>query len=281
MRRAAAALGLLAWAAGTSAGEPPHRIAVLAPHLAELVCAAGVCERLVAASAWSDYPASVKTLPQVIDGYTLNYEALLALKPDLVIAWDGGTPTATIARLRELGLRVEPLRVDGLDGVAEALDRLGEQLGTAPAAHAAAEAYRARLAMLRARWKEATPVRVVYQLGTSPAYSLSARSPISAALQLCGGVNVFADLPGIAAPVGAEAMLAAQPQLVLFAGDEDNSAAMRAYWARLPGAPAQRLGMIRAVNGSWLGRPGPRLLDGVQQVCERLDEARLALAAKP
>ena len=269
---------LLLGASAIAAAATPQRIVTLAPNLAELVCAAGGCARLVAVSAWSDYPASVKALPQIGDGFSFNYESLLAMRPDLVLAWSGGTPDEVVARLRALHLRVEPVKVEGLDGVADALQRIGGWLGTAAVADAAAQAYRERLAALRARWKNASPVRVAYQIGSSPAYTVNGHSPISAAMALCGGVNVFAGMDTLSGPVGAEAMLAAQPQAVFYGGEE-NRAAIEAYWARLPGSTVEQRGTLYPVDADWLARATPRLLDGVQQVCEGLDRARAKLAA--
>jgi len=268
----AALPGLLLWS-GADADTTPQRVVTLAPHLTELVCAAGGCGRLVGVSAYSDYPPQVKSLPQISDATTVNLEAVLGLKPDLVLAWDGGTPPETMSRLRGLGLRVEPLQVRGLDEVAAALERTGALLGTGIVAQQAAQAYRTRLTQLRARWRGARPIRVVYQIETAPAYSINRDSPISEAMALCGGVNVFAGLPRLAAPVSAEAMLAARPEAVLFGGEE-NTQAIHDYWSRMAAAPAARDGNLYAIDANLLGRAGPRLLDGVEQVCTVLDQAR-------
>ena len=260
----------------SAAAAANPRVVTLSPHLAELACAAGACDRLVGVSAWSDFPPQVKTLPQIGDGFSVDYERVLALHPDIVLAWDGGTPPATIARLRGLGLKVDPVAAASLDDVAAALDRIGRDLGTETAAQAAAQAYRARLAALRARWQDAPPIRVVYQIGTAPAYTVNAKSPISAALALCGGVNVFASMPQIAEAIGAEAMLAANPEVVLYADSED-AAAMQAWWARLPGAFAAQHGTLYGINADLLARATPRLLDGTEQVCTTLERARQKL----
>ncbi len=267
MKTVVAALLLLALPAQAA------RVVTLSPHLTELVCAAGACDQLVAVSAWSDYPETVKRLPQVSNGFSVSYEALLALKPDIVFAWNGGTPVAAIARLRELGLRVEPIDASRLDEVATALETIGHDLGTEPVAHAAAEAYRKRLSALRAKWQGASPVRVIYQIGTAPAYTVNAQSPISDALHLCGGVNVFDSMSQIAAPIGGEAMLAARPQVVLYDSAE-GGAAIRAYWQRLPGNAVSAGNAFYGVNANWLSRATPRLLDGVEQVCGILDQVR-------
>ena len=268
--RAALSFALILFAAPLLAAE---RVVTLAPHLAELVCAAGGCARLVGVSARSDYPPDVRARPQIGDAFAVNLEAVLALKPDLVLAWDGGTPVERIERLRRLGFRVEPLRVEHLDDIGPTIERLGRLLGTETAAVAAAGEYRERLAALRAQHRGDAPIRVVYQIETAPAYTINGASPISEAMAVCGGVNVFAALPQLAASVSAEAMLAAAPEVVLYGG-EDNAAAMRAYWQRLPGTPAARAGNLYAVNADLLGRATPRLLDGIEEVCRRFDEAR-------
>lgn len=256
-----------------------RRVVTLAPHLAELVCAAGGCERLVAVSAHSDFPPPVARLPEIGDGWQVNLEAVLAQRPDLILAWDGGTPVDNIERLRKLGLRVEALPIRSLDGVADALQTVGILLGTGTAANAAANAYRQRLAALRAAHRGARPIRVVYQIETAPAYTVNAKSPISEAMAVCGGVNVFAALPTLAAAVGAEAMLLAAPEVVLYGGDE-NAADIRAYWARLGSAPAAKRGALYPIDADRLARAGPRLLDGIEQVCQLLDRARATAAAR-
>lgn len=279
MRGAAIIAGVLALLPLLPASAAP-RVVTLAPHLAELVCAAGACAQLVGVSARSDAPASVQTLPQIGDAFAINLEAVLALKPDVVLAWDGGTPPERVERLRRLGLRVEWVKVEHLDEIGRTLETLGTLLGTPDAAQAAAETYRNRLAALRARHRSDAPIRAVYQIETAPAYVVNGHSPISEAMAVCGGINVFAGLAHLAEPVGAEAMLAAAPEVVLYGGEE-NATAMIAYWKKLPSAPAARRGAIYAIDANLLGRAGPRLLDGIDQVCARFDTARAARAAAP
>jgi iron complex transport system substrate-binding protein len=266
----------LAAAALAAALAPAHaaeRVIALAPHLAELACAVGGCSRLVGAVAWSDYPESVEALPRVGDAFAVNVEQVVALRPDLVLAWDGGTPREVVERLRGLGLRVETLAIRRIDEVAAGLRRVGEWLGTPGAAELAAERYRARLARLRARHHGLAPLRVFYQIEWNPPYSVNRDSPISEAIELCGGRNVFADLPALAAPVNREAVLARDPQVVVFPR-QDDVAAIRAYWARGPAVTATRAGALYEIDGNLLDRATPRLLDGVEQLCEALSDAR-------
>lgn len=252
---------------------PPQRIVTLAPHLAELVCAVGACGRIVGVVAWSDHPESLRTRPHVGDAFAVNVEQVVGLRPDLVLAWEGGTPRETQERLRGLGLSVEGLEIRRLEDVAGALRSLGARLGTAAEGARAATRYERRLGALRDAHAGAAPVRVLYQIEVAPLYSVNRDSPISQAIALCGGVNVFADLPTLAAPVSREAVIARDPEVILFAR-QDDAAAIRDAWRRAPPVTATRQGALYEVDGNLLDRATPRLLDGVTQVCGVLNDAR-------
>jgi iron complex transport system substrate-binding protein len=275
MRRALSALILLTASVAVSAAE---RIVALAPHLAELTCSIGACQRLVGVVAYTDAPPQAAALPQVGDAFSVNLESVLQLRPDLILAWDGGTPPATVQRLRVLGLRVEKLAIRDLDDIGVALEQIGMWID-APAAASAAASYRARLNGLRARYRDRPRLRVFYQTETDPAFSLNRRSPIHEALMLCGADNVFADLPALAAAVGPEAVIAARPEVVVHSQQED-AAAIARYWqrfAQLPPADARRRVVV---DGNTLTRQSPRMLDGVEQLCEGLDRVRALSAAR-
>ena len=258
--------------ASTFSARAAERVVALGPHLAELACAAGGCEQLVGVIAYSDFPERVRQLPVVGDAAQVNHEALLALRPSLVLAWDGGTSPTTIDRLRGLGLRVEPLRIEKLGEVADALQRIGAWLGTGAVADAVAADYRRRLATPAPRYAPARPLKVFYQIETAPAYTVNGDSPISQAIALCGGRNVFAGLPTLAAPVSDEAVLVAQPEVVVHS--EHDREAMRAYWSRFPTAPPMAKGRIYGIDADLLARAGPRLIDGAELLCATLDLAR-------
>lgn len=254
------------------------RVITLSPHLAELVCAAGGCDKLVGVVAWSDFPEAVKQLPHVGDAYAVNAEQVLALQPDLVLAWDGGTPREIVERLRSLKVRVEEVGIRRLDEVPDALRVIGNWLGTGRVAESVARAYRQRLLALRRQHAKDAPVRVLYQIETSPPYSVNRDSPISEVIGLCGGVNLFADLPTLAAPVDREAILARDPQAILYTR-QDNVGAIVEFWKRMPAVSAIRARALYVLDGNLLDRATPRLLDGAEQVCAALSDARAKLRA--
>jgi iron complex transport system substrate-binding protein len=263
---------LLPWSAFAA-----ERVVTLAPHLAELVCTAGACQKLVGTVLYTDYPPEARRRPLIGDALNINYEELIALKPDLVLAWDGGTSPEVVRRLRGLGLRVEEVRIRTLRDVGQALARVGDLTGSTTSAGFAANLYYRRLEKLRnAHWQK-PKLRVMYQIESDPVYTISERSPISEAIKLCGGVNVFAELRPVAATVSYEAVLAANPDVVVYA-QQDDAERIRDLWSRWPETRAQQAGNLYSVDANLLARQSPRMLDGVEQLCAVLDRARERLA---
>ena len=114
-----------------------------------------------------------------------------------------------------------------------------------------------------------------YQIETDPAYTVNVQSPISQVISLCGGINPFASLPTLAAPVSVEAILATAPEVVLHS--EHDGRAMHRYWARFPSSTVTRYGTLYGVDANLVTRAGPRLAEGAEVVCGVLDEARKKL----
>jgi iron complex transport system substrate-binding protein len=274
--RAAAALFLLSIAFAPAANAA--RVVALAPHLAELVCAVGACDQLVGVVEHSDYPEQVRTLPRVGDAHAANAEAVLALAPDLILVWDGGTPARTIAQLERLKLHVERIRTRSLDDVGQALLRVGALLGEEDAACAAEKDYSEAIARLRARYAGAPPIDAMYQIDPEPVFTVNHDSPISEALAVCGAHNVFGDYGRLAGPVGREAVIAANPGAIVF-GRQDDVDGIRRGWLRFPGMRAVRANNLIAVDADRLARATPRMAQGIAQLCEALDGARARLAA--
>jgi len=251
-----------------------ERIVTLAPHLAELVCAAGACDQIVGVSDYTDYPAQLKQLPSVGGAFDLNVEYVLGLDPARVLVWDGGTPEALIARLKDVNLTVQRVRIDKLDDVAGVLEQFGQQFGQPAVADAAAQRYRARLQAQRLAHQGLAPLTVFYQLQAQPIFTVTGQSPVSEAMSICGGVNAFADVSGLAASVSAEAVLARDPQVVIWGKDGSDAAAIAALWRDWRSARATHSGALYPIDADLLSRLTPRMADGVDALCKVIDDAR-------
>lgn len=259
--------------------RPAQRIVSLAPHVTEQLFAAGAGAKLVAVSDYSDYPEEAKRLPRVGSSAGVDLEALLALKPDLVVAWRLEATAAALARLEALGLPVfysEPRR---LAQIAESIEALGELAGTGATARPLAASLREHLNGLRAKYSGKRPVSVFYQIAERPLMTLGGRQFVSDAITLCGGRNVFADSPLMAPQVNVEAVLAADPEAIITATPDPADRAWQAFWRRFSAMRAVQAGNLYAVPMNEMHRHGPRAIGATAVLCAHIDAARLKAAS--
>ena len=254
--------------------QPARRIVSLAPHITEQLFAVGAGEQVVGVSAYSDFPAAANTIQRIGDGGGLDIEAIVALQPDLVVAWQSGNPAAQIARLQALGLTVFISEPGELGEVVTTLQRLGELAGSEEVAQAVIERFNRRLAGLRARHKDKAPVSVFYQVWDTPLMTINGDHLISDVIRLCGGVNVFSGLSQLAPQIGIESVLTRNPRVIIAADRGPVGGDVLTGWWRWSNMSAVRDGNLFTVPGDALVRHTPRILDGAERVCKILDQVR-------
>lgn len=253
---------------------PARRIVSLAPHLTELLYAAGAGDRLVGAVDYSDYPEAAKHLPRV-GGYSRpDLEAIAAAKPDLVVAWQSGNPPAALDKLKSLGLPVYVSQPNRIADVATELERLGSLAGSEATANAAAARFRQRLAGLDQRYRQRPVVAVFYQIWKQPLMTINDQQIISDAIRLCGGRNVFGRLPLLAPTVTVEAVLAENPEVIVASGMGDERPEWLDDWRRWSQLTAVRRNNLFFIPPQEIQRHTPRLLDGAEKLCQALETAR-------
>jgi iron complex transport system substrate-binding protein len=260
----------LALSSGTRAENEPLRVISLAPHLTELAYTAGAGETLVGVVEWSDWPAEARELPRIGDAYRFDFETIIGLGPDLALAWRGGTPDAVTDRLRSLGIEVLWIETASLDQIATALEHIGGRLHSSDEARRAAEAYRKQLAALD-RTRPNSGVTIFYQVSAQPLFTLGGRHVITEVFETCGARNAFADLDTEAAAVDREAVVARAPDLII-AGRNDAGDDPLATWRDSLLSDGGRT-RLEAVDAERLVRPTPRIIEGIEFVCDLVDEA--------
>jgi iron complex transport system substrate-binding protein len=254
---------------------PAKRVISLGPHLTELAYAAGGGAAMVGTIRFSDHPQAAQALPIVGDAHAIDFERIVQLKPDLVLVWGSGLNERHKARLRSLGLTVYESEIRQAQGIPNTLRRLGTLLGRADTAEAGARAFETQWQALTERYRNKPPVRVFWQLWHEPLMTVNREHLISEAMRVCGGVNVFAELPLLTPAVSWEAAVAANPQLIAGSGRPQDAARDFAQWSqvgrRVDAVKRQRFATI---DGNLIGRMGPRFVEGAQSLCEAIDRAR-------
>ncbi|MDX5444692.1 MAG: cobalamin-binding protein [Zoogloeaceae bacterium] len=257
--------------------EPARRIVSLAPHVTELLYASGAGDYVVGAVSYSDYPEAARALPRVGGYHKVDVEAVIALRPDLVVGWGEGNRPAERERLQALGIPVFVNDPHSLDDIARSLRRIGRLAGTSATADAAAEAFRERLAALEAVHARRTPVRVFYQVWHSPLMTVNGEHLISEVIRLCGGDNVFATLATLTPRIGTESVLATNPQAIVASGMDASRPEWLDDWRRWGGLTAVRNGHLFHIPPDLIQRHSPRILDGAERLCGQLEEVRKKL----
>ena len=253
---------------------PAQRIVSLAPHITEVLFAAGAGDKLVGVVDYSDYPLPAKKIRRVGSYAQQDLEAIAALKPDLVVAWESGNPAASVAKLKALGLPVYVSQPNRIEDIAKDIERYGKLAGTDVVASAEAARFRERLQRLAARYGNQPPVTVFYQIWKQPLMTVNGKQIISDVLTVCGGRNVFANLPTLAPTVTLESVIAANPEAIIASGMDDARPEWLDDWRRWKQMAAVRNDNLYFVPPELLQRHTPRILDGAEQLCRHLETAR-------
>ena len=249
-----------------------QRIVALSPHLAELVYAVGAGDRLIGVSAHTDFPEAATELPVVGDAFMLDLERLTILQPDLLLAWQGGTPVHIIDELQSRGYRVEVIRTMSLQDIPVALRRIGVLAGYRMAANTAADKFVAALDSLANLASQVAPIRVFYQVSIRPLYTINGEHYVSQLIEICGGRNIFGDLGKLAPLIGVEAVLERDPEVMLASTDAGPDAFSE--WERWPTLAANRYANQFMMPAAEISRATPRLLDAGAAICSALEEGR-------
>ncbi len=257
-----------------SLSKPAQRVISMAPHVTELLFAAGGGDRIVGAVAYSDYPEAAKRIPRVGDNREIDIERVLAMKPDLLVVWRHGSSDRQVEQLRKLGIPLFYSEPHKLGDIPDSLIRLGQLLGTDAVAQQAASELRHQLAFLAKQYTHRAPVRLFYQVWDKPLYTLNGKHIVSDAIRLCGGENIFAKMTVTAPSVGVEAVLQENPEAII--GTAENSASDGGVnlWKRYPLLTAVQRGNLFLLDGNLLNRAGPRMIAGTAALCEKLEQAR-------
>ncbi len=252
---------------------PAEHIITLAPNLAELVFAAGAGEHLKAVVEYSNFPEHVTQIPRVGDAFRIDLERIIELEPDLVIAWKSGNPQAALQKLEQLGLTVWQIEITRPEEIADTVENISYAAGTETIGQAVAGQLRNRLAIQQKQYADKTPVTYVYQMSARPLYAVNGQHIISRSLNVCGGHNVFSDLPALAPQISRESILLANPQAMIAPEISGDPPAL-AVWLDWPRLQAVQNGTMLYLPADEISQATPRLLDSIDLACKLLDEVR-------
>ena len=242
-----------------------HKVVALTPHAAELAYSAGAGSKLVGVTQESDYPEPVKSLPKIGSYVQINLEAIIKLKPDLVIAWQDGGQASLIQALRQAGIPVFMSHPLTPQDIATEIHALGELNGTPNIAKQNTAPFRLYLKTLAQSTK--TPaINSVFLVGYNPIYAISNNSFLGEMLQTCGANNVFGHIKQPAFTLNPEALLQQTLQVAFISGKSDLKQWQDFY------SKAAKPPKLYSINADL--RPSLRIKSSLQQMCLIIDAER-------
>ncbi|QXX84896.1 vitamin B12 ABC transporter substrate-binding protein BtuF [Providencia sp. R33] len=246
--------------------EPKQRVISLSPANTELAYAAGLGDNLIAVSAYSDHPEQAKKLEQVSDWQGVNVERIIALKPDLILAWRGGNPQRPLDQLASFGIPIVYFDPQTIDEVIDAVNELSQYSPKPELAQQNVDAMRARLTPYQPPQKTNVKTKKVFiQLGTQPLFSAGNHTLQNDVVKFCGGENIFANSAVQWPQVSREQVLTRNPDVIIMTGSAEQENVVRDFWHSQLDVPIIRL------NEDWFHRAGPRIIDATEQLCGQLN----------
>ena len=257
--------------------KPVERIISLAPGLTELIYSAGAENKLIGVDSYSDYPPEVANIRRIGDTYGFSFEAIVALNPDLILAWGGGTPKKDIERLKELNLNVVVHEIRTLNDIPNMIDTLSELSNNPSKGHKIARELRDILLGLKNQYQQVPRLRFFYQIWDQPLMTLNGEQFISQALKLCGADNVFHDLPQLAPQISFEQVVHNNPDLIFLGGHTQTNTHWKKSWLDIPNLKAVQNGHIFSIDPDLYHRPTERMIRALPQLCSQIHTMRLEL----
>ena len=254
--------------------KPIQRIVSLSPGSTELIFAAGGGDRVVGIDEHSDYPPSVSTI-QRIGGYpNISIESIVALKPDLIVAWAGGNSPQLTSMLESFGSNLFYINPVNFTEISSVIRRLGSLLETMPEASESADAVDRQYQALKAQYSFKPAITVFYEIWNNPLMTINRNHIIGQVIEVCGGKNVYANASAQVPRISMESLLAANPQVISSSTFIKDGKTIEERWSNWKTITAVKNSAFITIDGDRISRPTPRALEAAKELCKKLDAVR-------
>ncbi|VAW95263.1 hypothetical protein MNBD_GAMMA23-1684, partial [hydrothermal vent metagenome] len=221
---------------------------------------------------YSDYPKAANKIARVGSYNQINIETIIALNPDLIVAWESGNSHHIIEKLRKLGFAVFVTEPRTLMDIPDVIKRLSLITGTS--ADKTIATYLKKYNALKIKYSKKTPVTLFYQYWNNPLMTVNGQHIISDVMRLCGAKNIFSDLKILAPAVTVESVVASKVEVIIVGGLLEQHHQWLNGWRKWKDLLAVKNNHLYNVNPDLLQRHTMRLIDGAKALCEKVDLAR-------
>jgi len=247
-----------------------NRVISLAPNLTEIVFAVGGGDRLVGRTSYCDFPAEAKSVPEVGDTLHPSLERIISAKPQVVLISTASQLEIFTQQLQSQNIAVFVTDPHDLNGVFRTIEQVGEILGQKEQAGQLLQQLRQRVQTVEAKVKSKQPVRVFYQVSAEPLYTAGHDAFVTDLIRRAGAISVTADVPGAWPKYSSESALATKPEAIILSTGGSMGSANSTVTESLRQSPAALQGRVYKINDDHLTRPGPRSIDGLEEMARAL-----------
>jgi len=251
---------------------PPRidRIVSLAPNLTEIVYAVGAGDRLVGDTDYCDFPAEARNVTKIGDTMHPSIERIIALKPQIVLVSTASQLENFTRQLNEQKIAVYVTNPRSLEEIFRSIETLGDLFGQHNEAMRLAGDLRRRTQAVEQALARSKPVKVFYQVSGEPLYTIGRDAYLTDLVKRVGGTSVTADVPTAFPRFSDEAALASRPEAIILPAGGSMGTANSTVAAALKNSPAVLNSRVYRINDDHLSRPGPRLVDGLEEMARAL-----------
>jgi len=254
------------------------RVVSLAPSVTENIFAVGAGDRLVGVTTFCNYPEEAKAIAKVGDTLTPNMETIIALKPDVVFVSTASQIEVFMKTLEANGIAVYVTNPKSLDEVFKSMQNLADLFGTSERTDALVVTLSSRESFIRHGLLlprngdvPVTVRRVFVQVSKEPLFTIGKDSFLNQVIESAGGQSVTKDVATAYPKLSKETALALNPEAIILSDSEDNQEPNDAF----KNSPAVKNGRVYKINADILSRPGPRLVDALEQLAKYLHPEKL------
>jgi vitamin B12 transport system substrate-binding protein len=250
-------------------------IIALAPHIVEMLYQVGAGEQIIGTSEHSDYPAAALTIPRVGNYAQLDIERILALKPDLIIAWQSGNPESDLARLKGYGFQVVYSNPKQLEDVAQELKRFAKLAGRPEQGQMEAEAFLNGLEAIKSQYANKSIVKVFYEIWARPLTTIANNAWPQQQLSVCGAKNILEKSKADYPQINAEQVVLAAPEIIIQPQSGNGYQTEHMNWYPWSEIPAVKTKAFIHPDTDKLHRMTSRMLDELESLCRSIEQFRI------
>jgi vitamin B12 transport system substrate-binding protein len=257
---------------GKTSAKPS--IIALSPHIVEILYDIGAGEQIIGTTDFADYPEQAKSIPVIGNYLRLQIEKVIALKPDLIIAWKSGSPSDDLARLKQLGFTIIYSQPNSFIDIAKEMREFGELTGNKEETEQKAKQFLTKLAAIKEKFQNKAPITGFYELWSRPLTTVAKGSWPQQFLSICGVNNPFEQVITPYPQINIETVLQTPVELIIQPLSENQTDKQGFNWQDWPVIPAVKNKQIIQPDADAMHRMTTRSLEELQNLCLSIDKTR-------